>query len=159
MPAKRDDQERFWEKVDKQGPFGCWIWTASTGSDGYGQFIMMRGKRGYPRRAHRVAWAWLRGPIPDGLYVDHLCRNRACVNPDHLEPVTNAENILRGVGRSAVNKRKTHCLRGHALTEDNIYRPPKRSHTRQCRRCAAIREASRAAKGAGTSAKAGASAA
>lgn len=151
MPAKRDASLRFWEKVDKNGPMGCWVWTASKGWGGYGQFIMMQGKRGRPFLAHRVAWTWLRGDIPADLVLDHVCRNRACVNPEHLQPVTNAENILRGVSGSAVNKRKTHCIRGHALTEDNIYRPPKRPHTRQCRKCAALREAKRVRKSSSSS--------
>jgi hypothetical protein len=147
MPAKRDDQLRFWEKVDKNGPLGCWIWTASKTGHGYGQFIVMRGNRGFPHVAHRVAWTWLRGEIADDLVLDHLCRNRACVNPNHLEPATNAENILRGVSGSAVNKRKTHCIRGHAFTPENTYRPPKRPHTRQCRQCAALRDANRPGAG------------
>lgn len=146
MPAKRDLRERFWEKANKNGPLGCWVWTASKMNGGYGQVIIMNGKRGRPVPAHRVAWELANGAIPDGKYLDHLCRNRACVNPAHLQPVSNAENILRGVSPSATNKRKTHCIHGHKLTEDNIYRPPKRPHTRQCRSCIAIRLAKRGSK-------------
>lgn len=138
-------EERFWSKVNKDGPLGCWVWTASLSADGYGQFIVMRGTRGFPVRAHRVAWELLRGPIPDGLVLDHRCRNRACVNPDHLEPVTNEENIERGVWQPVINSRKTHCLRGHEFTEENTYRPPKRPHTRQCRKCMRIRGSKKAA--------------
>jgi hypothetical protein len=144
MPAKRDLHERFWEKVNKRAKLGCWEWTGGTKS-GYGRFVIMRGKRGFPYAAHRVAYEMCIGPIPDGLTLDHLCRNTLCVNPSHLEPVTNGENVLRGFGGSGINKRKTHCLRGHALTEDNIYRPPGRPHTRQCRRCAEIRQRERSA--------------
>lgn len=143
MPAKRDLYERFWEKVNKNAKLGCWEWTGGKGRDGYGRFVIMRGKRGFPYRAHRVAYEMSIGPIPEGLTLDHLCRNTLCVNPSHLEPVTNGENVLRGFGGSGINRRKTHCIRGHALTEDNIYRPPRRPHTRQCRKCAAIRSAAR----------------
>lgn len=142
MPAKRDLHERFWEKVNKNAKLGCWEWTGGQ-RQGYGRFVMMRGKRGFPYAAHRVSYEMCIGPIPEGLTLDHLCRNTLCVNPSHLEPVTNGENVLRGFGGSGINKRKSYCLRGHALTEDNIYRPPRRPHTRQCRKCAAIRSAQR----------------
>lgn len=135
-------EARFWEKVDKNGPLGCWIWTASFTSAGYGQFIVMRGHRGYPRQAHRIAWELLRGPIPDDLVIDHRCRTRACVNPDHLEPVTNKENILRGISVPAINGRKTHCIRGHAFTPENTYRPARGG--RQCITCQKLRDKGRA---------------
>lgn len=134
---------RFWSKVDKGGPFGCWVWTASLNSTGYGQFIVMRGKRGYPRPAHRVAWELIRGPVAVGHVLDHLCRNRACVRPDHLEPVTNEENIQRGVWQPVINARKTHCHRGHEFNEENTYRPAR--GVRQCRECARIRRRERKA--------------
>lgn len=136
----RSRTDRFWSKVNKNGPLGCWLWTASLDNHGYGQFIVMRGRRGYPRPAHRVAWELLRGEIPEGLVIDHLCRTHACVNPDHLEVVTHGVNVLRGIGPAAINKRRTHCIRGHAFTPENTYRPPKRSNTRQCRKCMKIRE-------------------
>jgi hypothetical protein len=129
--------ERFWSKVDKSDPHGCWMWTASLNRGGYGQFIVMRGSRGYPKPAHRVAWEFLRGEIPGDLVVDHLCRNRACVNPGHMELVTNDENIKRGVWPAVVNARKTHCIRGHPFDEDNTYRAP--SGGRQCRVCMKLR--------------------
>lgn len=128
---------RFWSKVDKNGPLGCWIWTASLDSSGYGQFIVVRGQRGYPLRAHRVAWEYLRGSIPNERVVDHRCRNRACVNPEHMELVTNRENIVRGVSPSAINGRKTHCKNGHPFDEENTYRPPRGG--RQCRTCQRLR--------------------
>lgn len=143
MPVWRDPKERFWEKVDKNGPLGCWIWTASKMAGGYGQFIVMSGKRGRPIPAHRVAWEWLRGPIPDGLVIDHRCRTRACVNPDHLEPVTNEENILRGVWQPILNRTKTYCVNGHPFNDENTYRPPGRPGVRQCRACMRAREEKR----------------
>lgn len=94
---------------------GCWLWTGATLDAGYGA-IQVSGKT---RRAHRVVFESERGPIPDGLVLDHLCRNRLCVNPNHLEPVTLVENILRGDGAPAVNARKTHCDRGHGFTDEN----------------------------------------
>ena len=104
-------QARFWSYVDKSGPNGCWVWMRSRHGFGYGFFGVNRRTR----RAHRIAWELLRGPIPDGLTLDHLCRNPPCVNPDHLEVVTMRENTLRGESVTAINARKTHCKRGHLL--------------------------------------------
>ena len=92
----------FWNKVDATGP--CWLWTAATQTDGYGSF---RSKL-----AHRVAWELLIGPPPPEL--DHICRVKLCVNPDHLEPVTHRTNIQRG---AVWNRNKPLCHRGHELTK------------------------------------------
>jgi hypothetical protein len=97
-----------WTKVG--GP--CVPWSGAVDDDGYGR-VSMDGKW---RRAHRVAYEKSFGPIASGLVIDHLCRNRLCVNPLHMEPVTNAENILRGDGATARNKRKSVCKRGHPFT-------------------------------------------
>lgn len=86
-------EERFWEKVEKRGPDECWEW-GGTVADGYGRF-REGGFGSSPVRAHRVAYKLLVGPIPEGLVLDHLCENRGCVNPAHLEPVTNRENLRR----------------------------------------------------------------
>ena len=109
--AQRPFADRFWEKVDKTGPNGCWLWTGACSRRGYGAILA-----DFPDRrmlcAHRAAYEMLVGPIPDGLQLDHLCRNRPCVNPAHLEPVTGRENVLRGTGFAAENAAKTHCVRG-----------------------------------------------
>jgi hypothetical protein len=129
----RPTADRFWEKVDKTEG-GCWVWLARRSVDGYGTFAMPFGKRWAPVRAHRFAYELLVGPIPDGLHLDHLCRNRACVNPDHLEPVTCRENILRGIAPSAINAAKTHCTNGHEFTPANTYIAPANG-ARLCRAC------------------------
>ena len=117
---------RFWEKVDKSGE--CWLWTGAI-VGGYGQF-WDQGKHHY---AYRFLWQQLNGPVPAGLQLDHLCRVRACVNPDHLEPVTPRENNMRGESFAAVNARKTHCPRGHEFAGDNLRLMP--SGSRWCRTC------------------------
>lgn len=97
--------------------------------NGYG--LMKAG--GKTSRVHRVAYKHFVGPIPDGMTLDHLCRNRACSNPAHLEPVSVGENVLRGIGHTAKNAAKTHCDNGHAFTPENTYAD--RRGWRQCREC------------------------
>ena len=121
---------RFMSKVDRTGD--CWLWLAAKDGAGYG-FATVGKQR---QKAHRAAYELLIGPIPEGLQLDHLCRNPPCVNPAHLEPVTGRENTLRGISPIAVNARKTRCKRGHSFTPENtIHRP---SGRRACRTCKAV---------------------
>src|SRR5437870_10150468 len=115
-----DVEQRFWSKVERT--LFCWEWKGAKTSDGYGSF----GYQGKTVGAHRWAYERYVRPIPPGMDLDHLCRNRACVNYlAHLEVVTRHENILRGSGTSAQNARKTHCPSGHPLTGSNLYVYPK----------------------------------
>jgi hypothetical protein len=111
-------EERFWSKVDASGD--CWMWTAASAGKGYGKYsVSSNGKTWYPL-AHRHSYEILVGSIPDGMVLDHLCRNRKCVNPDHLEAVTQKQNVQRGMSGGM----KTHCAEAHEFVGDNT------SHTK-----------------------------
>lgn len=131
MLTSTADIAEFWSRVDKTGD--CWLWTGYRFTEGrqkgYGQF-----KRNL--RAHRVSYELSIGPIPEGLVLDHLCRNPSCVRPEHLEPVSNYVNVVeRGQNPFAINARKTHCTHGHEFTPENTWLRSDGSRTcRACRR-------------------------
>jgi hypothetical protein len=129
---------RFWRRVHVTD--GCWIWLTPA-DDGYGRFQL-----GWHRkRAHAWTWETLHGPVPAGLVIDHLCRVRACVRPDHLRVTTPRENTLAAgsLAIAKVHAEKTHCPHGHEYTELNTIR---RDGRRRCRTCVnAARRARRAA--------------
>jgi hypothetical protein len=128
----RPAMERFLGHFIPEPNTGCWLWTSGVDRDGYAKFFEGRGLEQY---GHRYAYKQFVGPIPEGLILDHLCRVRHCVNPTHLEPVTNRENIMRG--RRPLGER-THCPRGHPFNDKNTYFP---SHGgRKCRACHAEHE-------------------
>ncbi|KKN75628.1 hypothetical protein LCGC14_0378660 [marine sediment metagenome] len=130
-------EERFWAKVDKNGPLWngtpCWLWLAAKYSLGYGRFKV--NARLEAVRAHRWAYEQLVGPIPEGLEIDHLCRNPPCVKPAHLEAVTHSTNVKRGLR----GQLQTHCNRGHEFNSLNTYISP--AGGRQCRPCVNYRAA------------------
>jgi hypothetical protein len=146
----RDPWDRFWEKVAEAtepspaGWSGCWLWTASLNPTGYGAFGL-GGRAGRMHVAHRVAYEWIVGKVPAGLELDHLCRDRRCVNPAHLEAVTHRENVRRGNGWSGRHARATHCPAGHPLAGRNLSRYELRQGQRKCLACHAERERKRKA--------------
>ena len=127
--------QRFNKKFIKDKS-GCWLWQACTNADGYGKFLL-HGKSSY---AHRIAYVIYKNKIPAGLEIDHLCRVRSCVNPDHLEAVTHKINVLRGSSPqvSGVRQReKTHCPSGHPYSGQNLnmVMQPTGRYGRVCRAC------------------------
>lgn len=125
--VKQDPIARFYAKLRKTD--SCWLWTGNKGWDGYGHFWL----DGRDVMAHRFSYELHRGQIPDGLTIDHLCRNKSCVNPEHLDPCTAAENTRRSpIGGWVKNRAKDRCMRGHPFTPENtrIYRG-----WRHCREC------------------------
>ncbi|WP_406227343.1 HNH endonuclease [Streptomyces anthocyanicus] len=129
---KLTPEMRLFSKVESDGTAeGCWLWSGTVAPTGYGQ-IRWGGKVQY---AHRVIYGYLISDIPDGLELDHLCRVRQCVNPWHLDPVPHQINVIRG-DAPRVNGDRTHCIRGHAFSEENTYTY---RGSRQCRACRRLR--------------------
>lgn len=131
----RNDLSRFSNLYIPVPESGCWLWLGQVSKKGYPFFYVRNASRRI--RAHRYAYEMFRGPIQASLVMDHLCRVRCCVNPDHLEAVTNKENLARGVGLASINAKKTHCLRGHLFAGDNLRMEPR---GRVCRACKRIRD-------------------
>lgn len=126
--------ETFWARVTgRENPEGCWLWAGTLKGNGYG----VTRWEGRSQGVHRVAYKILVGPI-EAESLDHLCRNTLCVNPKHLEPASLAENTLRGDGPTAVNLRKTHCVRGHEFTSENTIVNASGRHCRACAQTAYI---------------------
>lgn len=127
-------QEYVMQRSIPEPNSGCWLWSAAIAQSGYGYAHTPKdGRLGKSQYAHRISYWAFRGEVPEGLQLDHLCRNRACVNPDHLEPVTARVNNLRGVGAAARNARKTVCSNGHPFNAENTACTPQGS--RKCRAC------------------------
>ncbi len=131
--TEQANQDRLCSKISVEDS-GCWLWMGAVGTGGYGWF----GVRYAPhlwrmRAAHRMSYMAFKGPIPEGLHLDHLCRVRLCVNPEHLEPVTQAEN-----NRRAVHPEKTHCKNGHPLAGENLAYSGGQRVCRTCRRARAL---------------------
>lgn len=132
MPrARRDPIDRFREKFTEDPQTGCWRWIAYIKSNGYAYFGLSREEGNV--YAHRWAYEYFVGPIPEGMDLDHLCRTRDCVNPAHLEPVPRRTNLLRGKTTPAVNVAKTRCPQGHEYSPENTYVDS--TGARHCKAC------------------------
>lgn len=143
MPKKGERKplvERLMGKV-RHDDSGCWTWTGATTRNGYGKIGCGSTGQDPMRYVHRLSYELNIGPIPAGLVIDHLCRNRLCVNPAHLEAVTIGENVLRGEGITATHARRTSCQRGHPFSGDNL-----KIEGDGGRRCLACQKANRLAK-------------
>lgn len=132
-------EERFWTKVEKMAEDGCWFWLGAPDKAGYGRV-------GFNRKdyyAHRLSYEFAHGEIPEGLEIDHLCKNTLCVNPEHLEAVSHAENVRRGDGWAGRYAQKTHCPQGHPYVYENLEKYWLKRGRRRCLTCKNARELAR----------------
>ena len=130
MPRWESAKERVDARWIPEPNTGCWLWTGALNTKGYGE---LRNGTITSRHAHRYSWTIRNGEIPEGLVIDHNCRVRSCVNPDHMRLVTTAQNVTENsLGQSALNKLKTHCPNGHAYTTANTVRYGRARHCRTC---------------------------
>lgn len=137
-PHSLTTSERFWVKVEKTDT--CWLWIAAVSGSGYGNFYIGKVDGRYVNvPAHRWAWQDSGRALIEGLELDHICRNRKCVNPDHLQQVTHRENVLLGISPWALRAQVTHCPAGHEYTEQNTVM----DKGRRCRTCSNTRRAER----------------
>lgn len=125
----------FETKLERVTESGCWLWIGCLHRNGYGHYYEKPRKQQW--LAHRFAYQFFKGSIPKELQLDHLCRVRCCVNPEHLEAVTRKENILRGESPPAKCARRTHCKQGHALAGNNLLND---GRSRRCLTCRMIYE-------------------
>lgn len=148
---KYEDKARYRaelvSKISISPRTNCWEWTGRLDKDGYAQCVLRAQgsrKKAMTTRAARAAYILFRGPIDDALVIDHVCRNRRCINPSHLEAVTTRENLLRGKTSTASKAAQTHCVNGHEFTPENTYHYPNSRNNglrRTCRQCAIDRVA------------------
>lgn len=117
-------------RAEIRGPNECWLWRGTISQRGYGRFIF----KGKTKTAHRVSFELVKGPIPTGLVIDHMCRNKICINPGHLRAVTPKTNTLSGISVTAVNSRKKKCKRGHPLSGYNLILKKKGRACRECQK-------------------------
>lgn len=134
--------ERLKKRCRVDAETQCWVWQLKKDSEGYGS-VKINHKNWL---AHRAAYHWFVGPIPDGKTIDHLCRNTGCINPAHLEAVTMRENILRGTGPGALAVRTNKCFRGHSLDDAEILFRNGKPRSRACVKCKRYRRAKRNAE-------------
>lgn len=118
-------EERLWEKIEIPDRVGCWVWRGCVRPDGYGVIGKEGGRGAGLYRVHRLVYELKVGPIPDGMSIDHLCKNTVCVNPDHLQPVPPGENTWRAFLLHA------YCPKGHVLPP----KPERGKRRQQCREC------------------------